>query len=186
MQTKVASGDKPDLAFWQPTASGLTSLNASTNLQSLEGAPWVSKFKPALRDITGKLDGKRYAALISSPAVEGVYYNKQVFAKYGISSLPKNFDEMVAAAKTIKAKGGTPFYEMGGDRWATQWWVQVQLADAAKAGLWDKVNKNEEKFTDPTILNAIKQYKASGRPGLVQQRPHLRHPRRPGQGAAGR
>ncbi|TCC07777.1 ABC transporter substrate-binding protein [Kribbella soli] len=159
VQTKVASGDKPDLAFWQPTASQLTALNASTNLQVLDGAPWVDKFKPALRDITGMLDGKRYAALISSPAVEGVYYNKQVLAKYGVTSLPKNFDELIATAKTIKAKGGTPFYEMGGDRWATQWWVQVQLADAAKAGLWDKVNKNEEKFTDPTILNAIKKYK---------------------------
>ena len=159
VQTKVASGDKPDLAFWQPTASELTSLNASTNLQTLDGAPWVSKFKPALQNLTGMLNGKRYAALISSPAVEGVYYNKQVLAKYGITSLPKNFDELVADAKTIKSKGGTPFYEMGGDRWATQWWVQVQLADAAKTGLWDRVNKNQEKFTDPTILNAIKKYK---------------------------
>jgi raffinose/stachyose/melibiose transport system substrate-binding protein len=159
LQTKVASGDKPDLAFWQPTASELTSLNASNNLQPLGGAPWVSKFKPALQNITGELNGKRYAALISSPAVEGVYYNKQVFAKYGITSTPKNFDEMIADAKTIKSKGGTPFFEMGGDRWATQWWVQVQLADATKAGLWDKVNTNQEKFTDPTILNAIKKYK---------------------------
>jgi raffinose/stachyose/melibiose transport system substrate-binding protein len=166
LQTKVASGDKPDLAFWQPTASELTSLNAATNLQSLDGAPWVSKFKPALQNITGLLDGKRYAALISSPAVEGVYYNKQVFAKYGITSLPKNFNEMIADAKAIKAKGGTPFYEMGGDRWATQWWVQVQLADAAKAGLWDKVNKNQEKFTDPTILTAVKTYKSLVDEGL--------------------
>jgi raffinose/stachyose/melibiose transport system substrate-binding protein len=164
LQTKVASGDKPDLAFWQPTASELTSLNASNNLQPLDGAPWVNKFKPPLRNITGMLNGKRYAALISSPAVEGVYYNKQVFAKYGITDLPKNFDEMIADAKAIKAKGGTPFFEMGGDRWATQWWVQVQLADAAKAGLWDKVNKQQEKFTDPTVLDAIKEYK-----GLVDE-----------------
>jgi raffinose/stachyose/melibiose transport system substrate-binding protein len=164
LQTKVASGDKPDLAFWQPTASELTSLNATNNLQPLDGAPWVNKFKPALRNITGMLNGKRYAALISSPAVEGVYYNKQVFAKYGITDLPKNFDEMIADAKAIKAKGGTPFFEMGADRWATQWWVQVQLADAAKGGLWDKVNKQQEKFTDPTILDAIKKYK-----GLVDQ-----------------
>lgn len=164
LQTKVASGDKPDLAFWQPTASELTSLNATNNLQPLDGAPWVNKFKPPLRNITGMLNGKRYAALISSPAVEGVYYNKQVFAKYGITDLPKSFDEMIADAKAIKAKGGTPFFEMGGDRWATQWWVQVQLADAAKAGLWDKVNKQQEKFTDPTILDAIKKYK-----GLVDE-----------------
>ncbi len=164
LQTKVASGDKPDLAFWQPTASELTSLNATNNLQPLDGAPWVNKFKAPLRNITGMLNGKRYAALISSPAVEGVYYNKQVFARYGITDLPKNFDEMIADAKAIKAKGGTPFFEMGGDRWATQWWVQVQLADAAKAGLWDKVNKQQEKFTDPTVLNAIKKYK-----GLVDE-----------------
>jgi len=164
LQTKVASGDKPDLAFWQPTASELTSLNATNNVQPLDGAPWVNKFKPALRNITGMLNGKRYAALISSPAVEGVYYNKQVFAKYGITDLPKNFDEMIADAKAIKTKGGTPFFEMGGDRWATQWWVQVQLADAAKAGLWDKVNKQQEKFTDPTIVDAIKKYK-----GLVDE-----------------
>jgi raffinose/stachyose/melibiose transport system substrate-binding protein len=159
VQTKVATGDKPDLAFWQPTASELTALNAKTNLQSLDGAPWLSKYSGNLKDITGILDGKRYAALVSTPAVEGVYYNKTVFAKDGITSPPKNWTDLIADAKKIKSAGDVPFFEMGGDRWATQWWVQVQLADAAKAGLWDRVNTNTEKFTDPTILNAIKNYK---------------------------
>ena len=49
---------------------------------------------------------------------------------------------------------------MAGDRWATQWWVQVQLADAAKNGLWDKINTRQETFTDPIVLDAIKKYKA--------------------------
>jgi raffinose/stachyose/melibiose transport system substrate-binding protein len=169
VQTKVASGDKPDLAFWQPTASELTAINAKTNLQTLDGAPFIAKYKPALKDVTGILDGKRYAALVTVPAVEGVWYNKDVFAKYGITSTPKNFDEMIADARTIKAKGGTPFYEMGGEKWATQWWVQVQLADAAKQGLWDKVNKGQEKFTDPTILNAIKKYKSLVDEGLFNK-----------------
>ena len=160
VQTKVASGDKPDLAFWQPTASELTALNATQNLQPLTGAPFVDKYEPALKNSTGILNNTRYAALVTSPAVEGVWYNKQVFTKYGITSIPKNFTEMVADAKKIKAGGGVPFYEMGKDRWATQWTVSVQLADAAKAGLWDRVNHNKEKFTDPTILGAIKEYKA--------------------------
>lgn len=158
VQTKIATGDKPDLAFWQPTASELTSLNAKTNLIPLTGAPWISKVKPALRNITGLLDGTRYAALISTPALEGVYYNKQVFANAGITTLPKNWNDLVSLAAQLKSKGVVPFYEMGGDKWATQWWVQVQLADAAKAGLWDKINSNTEKFTDPTVLNAIKNY----------------------------
>src|SRR6185436_1755920 len=139
VQTKVATGDKPDLAFWQPTASMLTAINAKANLQPLTGAPWLSSLDPKLKDITGLLDGTRYAALVTSPAVEGVYYNKEVFAANGVTAPPKTFDELVTLARTLKGKNVTPFHEMGADRWATQWWVQVQLADAAKAGLWDRI-----------------------------------------------
>jgi raffinose/stachyose/melibiose transport system substrate-binding protein len=166
IQTKVATGDKPDIAFWQPTASMLTALNAKTNLQPLTDAPWLPKLAPDLRDITGLLDGTRYAALITSPAVEGVYYNKEVFAANGITSAPKTFDDMIALGRQLKAKGVTPFFEMGGDRWATQWWVQVQLADAAKAGLWERINTGKEKFTDPTVLAAITKYQALISEGL--------------------
>lgn len=160
IQTKVATGDKPDLAFWQPTASMLTAINAKTNLQPLGDAPWLAKMAPELRDLTGILDGTRYAALITSPAVEGVYYNKEVFAANGITETPKTFDDMVTAARALKGKGVTPFFEMAGDRWATQWWVQVQLADAAKNGLWDKINTKQETFGSPVVLDAIKKYKS--------------------------
>lgn len=164
VQTKIATGDKPDLAFWQPTASMLTAINAKNNLQPLEGAPWVDKLKPEVKDITGILDNTRYAALVTSPAVEGVYYNKEVFAQAGVTQTPKNWNEFLTAARTIKKAGTAPFFEMGGDKWATQWWVQVQLADAAKSGLWDKVNQNQEKFTDATILTAVQNYK-----GLIDE-----------------
>ena len=160
VQTKVATGDKPDLAFWQPTASMLTAINAKANLQPLDGAPWLPQLAPALRDITGILDHTRYAALVTSPAVEGVYYNKEVFAAHGITSTPKNFDEMVAVGRALKAKGVTPFHEMAGDRWATQWWVQVQLADAAKDGLWAQINTGGETFAGKPVLDAIRKYKS--------------------------
>ena len=170
VQTKVASGDKPDLAFWQPTASMLTALNATTNLQSLEGAPFIDSYQPALRDVTGILDDTRYAALISTPAVEGVYYNKDVFEAAGITALPANWDEFVQVARDLKADGVTPFFDFGGGTpWATQWWVQVQLADAAKDGLWDRVNANEEKFTDATIQGAIDTYDSLIKEGLFNE-----------------
>jgi len=159
VQTKVATGDKPDLAFWQPTASELTALNAKNNLISLDGAPWVANYTGKLADMTGSLDGTRYAALVTTPAVIGVYYNKEVFQKNGITSTPKNWSDFLTLAQQLKAKGVDPFYEMGADKWATQWWVQAQLADDAKNGLWDRVNTNKEKFTDPTIQGAINTYK---------------------------
>lgn len=169
IQTKVATGDKPDLAFWQPTASMLTALNARTNLQPLDNAPWLGRYSPELRDITGILDDTRYAALITSPAVEGVYYNKEVFAAHGITETPKTWDQFIELGRKLKAEGQTPFFEMAADRWGTQWWVQVQLADAAADGLWDRVNAGEEKFTDPTILEAIKTYKSLIDEGLFNK-----------------
>jgi raffinose/stachyose/melibiose transport system substrate-binding protein len=166
VQTKVATGDKPDLAFWQPTASELTALNATQNLQSLDGAPWVKNYTGNLGDITGILGKTRYAALVTTPAVIGVYYNKEVFAANGITTTPKNWDEFISLAQQLKTKGVDPFYEMGGDKWATQWWVQAQLADDAKNGLWDKVNQNQAKFTDPTIQGAIDNYQKLIQEGL--------------------
>ena len=158
-QTKVATGDKPDLGFWQPTASELTALNAKTNLQSLEGAPWVKNYTGNLGNSTGILDKTRYAALITTPGLMGVFYNKQVFEKAGVTSTPKNWDYLIADAKKLKGQGVVPFQDFGGGTpWATQWWVQVQLAEAAKDGLWTRMNANKEKFTDPTILGAIKNY----------------------------
>jgi raffinose/stachyose/melibiose transport system substrate-binding protein len=169
VQTKVATGDLPDLAFWQPTGSMLTALNAPTNLQPLDGAPWIEQYSGDLADMTGILDDTRYAALITSPAVEGVYYNKEVFAEHGITETPTDWDSFLETARTLKADGETPFFEMGGDRWATQWWVQVQLADAAADGLWDRVNTGEEKFTDPTILGAIENYQGLIDEGLFNE-----------------
>ena len=169
VQTKVATGDMPDLAFWQPTASQLTALNAKQNLQPLDDAPWLDSYKPELRDITGILDDTRYATLITTPAVEGVYYNKEVFAANGITETPTDWDSFLQTARDLKTAGTTPFFEMGADRWATQWWVQVQLADAAADGLWDRVNANEEAFTDPTIQGAIDSYDALIEEGLFNE-----------------
>ncbi|MCU1444439.1 ABC transporter substrate-binding protein [Cryobacterium sp.] len=158
--TKVAVGDMPDLAAWQPTASQLTTLQPSKNLLSLDDAPWLDELDPAVKDVTGFVGDTRYAALVTSPSVMGVYYNKGLFAQYGITEAPADWAEFIADAQSIKDQGGVPFYEAGGDRWPTQWWPQVQLAEQAQAGLWDRVNTNEEQFTSPAILDAITEYKS--------------------------
>ena len=74
------------------------------------------------------------------------------------------------SAATSRPPDVTPFFDFGGGTpWATQWWVQVQLADAAKDGLWDRVNANEEKFTDPTIQGAIDTYDSLIKEGLFNE-----------------
>lgn len=120
VQTKVATGDLPDLAMWQPTTSQLLSLGAKERLQPLDGAPWEAATDASVLGAGGTLDGKRYAAFVSAPSVMGVWYNKKVFEANGVT-VPKSFEELLTTARSLKAKGVTPFYEMGGEWWASSW-----------------------------------------------------------------
>ncbi len=165
VQTKVATGDVPDLAMWQPTASQLLALGAKERLQSLDGAPWEKTTQDSVLAAGGTLDGTRYAAFVSAPSIMGVWYNKEVFTTHGVS-VPTSFEQLLSLARDLKSKGVTPFYEMGGEWWASQWAVQVQLAEAAKDGLWDRVNANEDQFTGKDIQGAIDTYNSMIEEGL--------------------
>ncbi|MFJ1747586.1 ABC transporter substrate-binding protein [Streptomyces sp. NPDC088116] len=157
--TKLASGDKPDLMFWQPSLSTLPFLQPRQNLLTLDKEPWVNKLGDTEKSL-GVVGGRRYAAIVTSPAMLGVYYNKDVFRKAGITEaqFPKNYEELLKLGHKIKdTTDASAFYEAGGDKWPMQWQMQVQLTDLDKRW-WAGLNKNEEKWTDPVVVKAITTY----------------------------
>ncbi|NUR38498.1 MAG: carbohydrate ABC transporter substrate-binding protein [Streptomyces sp.] len=158
--TKLASGDRPDLMFWQPSISTLPFVQPKQNLLPLDGEPWEARLGDTEKSL-GMIDGKRYAAIVTSPAMLGVYYNKDVFAEAGLSEkdFPKSYDELLALGhKVVDKTDAAAFYEAGGDKWPLQWQTQVQLTDLDQAW-WDGLNRNREKWTDPVVVGAIKKYK---------------------------
>lgn len=158
--TKLASGDKPDLAFWQPTISTLPFINPAQNLLPLDNEPWIKQLGSTEQSL-GQVDGHRYAAVVTSPAVLGVYYNKADFTKAGITTMPTSYDQLLADAQQIKQKdaGVAPFFEVGGDKWPLQWQVQVQLTDLPSS-FWTALNANKDSWTNPVIVNAISKYQS--------------------------
>ncbi|WP_216380115.1 ABC transporter substrate-binding protein [Arcanobacterium phocae] len=146
---------------------------AQDKLQVLDNAPFLSNYNKGIPEAGGEIDGKRYAVLISSPDVEGIYYNKEVFEKAGITEMPQNWKEFIADAEKIRDANipgvESPLFEMAGDQWGTQWAVNVQLADAAKDGLWDRINENKDSFEGPDILGAIKEYQRMFDDGLYNK-----------------
>ncbi|MEU1519872.1 carbohydrate ABC transporter substrate-binding protein [Streptomyces sp. NPDC005811] len=167
--TKLASGVKPDLMFWQPTGSTLPFIQPEKNLLQLDNEDWVAKLGKTEQSL-GQVDGHRYAAIVTSPAVLGVYYNKAVFAKAGITKMPGSYDEMLTDAKTIKSKTGVaPFFEVGGDKWPLQWQVQAQMTDLPQT-FWDNLNKNKDSWTNKTIVDAITKYKTKLLDGGLAQK----------------
>ena len=72
-QTKITTGDTPDLAFWQPTRSMLTGLVSQGKLQKLDNAPFEKNYKKGIDDEAGLYKNNRYAIMVSAPATMGVY-----------------------------------------------------------------------------------------------------------------
>lgn len=59
----------------------------------------------------------------------GVYYNKDMFAQYGVQ-VPTTLDELEAAMKTFKDAGVTPLAEAGAEYPMGQLWYELVLANA--------------------------------------------------------
>ncbi|MFF5958178.1 ABC transporter substrate-binding protein [Streptomyces luteogriseus] len=158
--TKLASGDRPDLMFWQPSISTLPFVQPRQNLLALDGEPWVSELGDTEKSL-GVIDGKRYAAIVTSPAMLGVYYNKDVFKRAGLSEkdFPTSYDELLALGRKVADQtDAAAFYEAGGDKWPLQWQMQLQLTDLDRQW-WADLNANKRKWTDPVVVGAIKKYK---------------------------
>jgi raffinose/stachyose/melibiose transport system substrate-binding protein len=171
VQTKITTGDSPNLALWQPTKSMLAGFIAQDKLQKLDNGPWEKNYNDGILDAGGEVDGTRYAVMFSTPPSMGVYYNKDVFKKAGITETPKGWDGLVSAAEKIKSTSAadSPLFEMAGSQWGTQYAVQVQLAEASKDGLWDRINSGEEKFTDSTVQTAVDNYQKLFDDGLYNK-----------------
>lgn len=76
---------------------------------------WIGDLLPAaLQPYT--IDGKLYGVPFDVGMV-GFWYNKDLFAKGGISAPPKTWAEFLTAVSTLKSKGITPIALAGKDKW---------------------------------------------------------------------
>ena len=120
VQTKWATGARPDILEWHGNRTDLLSFNGSQTMVDLSSMAFVAK-EGQLAKLSGSLDGKTYAATIGMPTVFGVFYNKSVLAKAGLS-IPKTYADLAADCTVLKAKdpGVTPLYEAGASGWPQQ------------------------------------------------------------------
>ncbi|MCL1964566.1 MAG: extracellular solute-binding protein [Firmicutes bacterium] len=110
LSAQLMSDKGPDLI----EGGGETRLLASTHrLLDLTGQPFLSQYRQAgLSPFS--VNGHVYAVPLQS-WFEGIYYNKAIFAKHGLSP-PATFDEWVALHKVLREAGIKP-QTMGAQSW---------------------------------------------------------------------
>ncbi|MGZ7442046.1 ABC transporter substrate-binding protein [Paenibacillus sp. TH7-28] len=113
LKTKFASGDAPDIF----SNNGYAKLDMwQEKLEDLSDQPWVKDLVPLAAEAITK-DSKVYGLPLDLEGF-GYVYNKDMFAKAGITSPPKTYSELEAAAKKLQAAGITPFANA-----YQEWWL---------------------------------------------------------------
>lgn len=104
LKAKFAAGAGPDIF----TNGGYEEVKLWKDyLEDLSDQPWVKNaYDYALEPM--KLDGKIYGMPVNLEGY-GFIYNKDLFAKAGIQTLPKTLTELKAASEKLDAAGITPF-----------------------------------------------------------------------------
>ncbi|WP_435922247.1 ABC transporter substrate-binding protein [Paenibacillus sp. DYY-L-2] len=113
LKTKFASDDAPDIF----SNGGFAELDMwQDKIEDLSDQPWVTDLVPLAAEPMTK-DGKVYGMPMNLEGI-GYVYNKDLFAKAGITETPKTITELEEAAKKLEAAGITPF----GNAYQ-EWWL---------------------------------------------------------------
>jgi raffinose/stachyose/melibiose transport system substrate-binding protein len=115
---------------------------------------WKARLNPsALNAFTE--DGKIWGAP-HQMAVMDVFYNKVLFRKAGVDGERiKTWDDLLAAARTLKAAGITPVAVGGGDKWPIMhWWAYLVVRAGGRQALADAKAGRNGGFTAAPFVEA--------------------------------
>jgi multiple sugar transport system substrate-binding protein len=157
IRTGGAAGVKPALFTWH-TGGQLQELVAAQQVE-----PTTDIWKAATADGTlpasiekyYTVDGQQYC-VPHTLDYWGMYYNKDIFAKYKLK-VPSTWDELMNIAATLKANGQTPFYQVTST--LSFVWFQTLLGQSDPNAYTQLVN-GEIPFTAPPVVRAMELWKS--------------------------
>jgi alpha-glucoside transport system substrate-binding protein len=154
LATSVEGGNPPDLASL--SSPGLIKQFVDKGaLQPIDYARDVilENYNKSFADLT-TIDGKLYGVVFKGANKSTVWYNVQAFADAGVEP-PETWDELLEAAKTLKASG-VPAYSIG----ASEGWTLTDLFEniylrTAGPEKYDQLAAHEIPWTDPSVKDAM-------------------------------
>lgn len=110
VQTKWATGERPDILEYGPTPQDMAQLNITENVFSLDDFAFVEN---RVSDSVGVIDGTTYAAVLGPMSSFVAYYNKDVLTAAGVE-IPTTYDEIIASCDAIATTGAVAVSVGGG------------------------------------------------------------------------
>lgn len=99
-------------------------------------------------------NGKRYLAPFGYHYA-GMFYNPKVMAEAGIATMPRTWDELLAACKTLRDKDIDPIALGSKNRWPAQFWFDYLLLRTAGPDYRAKLMSGAASYTDAEVKTAM-------------------------------
>jgi raffinose/stachyose/melibiose transport system substrate-binding protein len=158
MQGAGSGGDIPDL--FHSWGGGVLKTYADAGLLrditpelTANNSEWKNSFSAQSALELYGFDGKYYGVPTTWGAV-GFWYNKDLFAKAGITDTPATWDDLISAVKKLQAAGITPFTIGEKDKWPGHfWWVYLAVRTGGKKA-FDAAYDRSGSFADKPFVQA--------------------------------
>lgn len=173
VQLLAASNDLPVLFSYQSGKPllDLIDSNAALDLErTFSELGMADRLNPAAVELLkAYAEGKGLYALPLEMNIEGFWYNKSIFAKYGLHE-PRTWDEMLAAADTLKREGVQPFSVAGKEKWPITRLINAYAIRKLGVDAMEKVDKGELSLTDSGFVEAADTVQQMGLKGYFGSR----------------
>jgi raffinose/stachyose/melibiose transport system substrate-binding protein len=124
----------------------------------------LDKVSPAALVLQKNIGGGKFLSLPLELNIEGIWYNKKLFAAQGLK-VPLTFDQMMAAAEKFKAAGIQPFAASGEQKWPLTRLLNGYVARKFGADAMARVAAGELKVTEPGFIEAARAIQDMGKKG---------------------
>jgi raffinose/stachyose/melibiose transport system substrate-binding protein len=164
LQTQLRSGEGPDVFSWGSGPGYAGALAKAGLLYDLTDA--YKKYKWPIYPFAKErvtFDGKTVGVPGEMETV-GLYYNKDLFAKFGIKA-PQNLAELKAASETLRAKKIVPIAASDKEGWQGGHLLSMALSSAIGSQGMDALLKGEKSWNSPEVVSALKLWEDFGKSG---------------------
>ncbi|NEW07437.1 extracellular solute-binding protein [Paenibacillus sp. SYP-B3998] len=170
LKTQAASKEVPDITIVNPSAQMKPFVDAGL-FAPLNDMVEQNGLKDTFQN--GILDfytfNKNIYALPDGNNIGLVYYNKDLFKQASVE-VPKTFEEMVAAVKTLKGKGIQPMAIGEKDSWTGSFlFMNVLLRTNGGPGFLQAVVDGKKTFQDPAFTDAVSSFQDLIQAGAFQE-----------------
>lgn len=146
LKTKIAGGDAPDIIMGRPRV--YADLIEAGHIADLSDQPFLKNLSDTTLS-SMKVDGKVYGIPLSLGGM-GIFYNREVFEKYGVQ-IPKSHKDLLAAADKFEEAGIIPFAHGFKEGWTAQCDIQSDLYGyplQQNPKMFEDIQNGTKKFAD--------------------------------------